>query len=453
MNLPQLKRLIKSGESETLEFKITFSKDVIESVSAFANTKGGRVIIGVSNNGGLNGVSIGKESLQEWINEIKQSTLPSIIPEIQTFTLENKNIAVISINEFPVKPVAYKDRYYKRIANSNHRLSVQEITDIHLQSLQLSWDSYISVGSQMADIDPEKAQNFIQKIKESGRFAIDSNWKTVFEKLMFIKDNRPTNAAILLFGIRDCPHTVHIGRFKSASIIIDDRVIRGTLFTIVNDTMKFIMSHLKVAFSIAGSKREEIYEYPISAIRELLHNAIVHREYTSPVDIQIKIFDNAITFFNPGILYGNITIQQLERDDYQSRIRNKLIAEAFYLTRDIEKYGSGFIRIRNALKNYPTMKFECEIIGEGFLAKLSYEKQKTEMSEGIKTESEGIKTGPEGIIATLNIIEKNPGIRIPAISQLLALSSKSIERWIGVLRKQEAIEYRGSKKTGGYFKK
>ena len=61
-------------------------------------------------------------------------------------------------------------------------------------------------------------------------------------------------------------------------------------------------------------------------------NAVVHRDYTSPVDIQIKIFDN------------------------QSRTRNKLVAEAFYLTRDIEKYGSGFIRVRREIRSYPTME-------------------------------------------------------------------------------------------------
>ncbi len=69
----------------------------------------------------------------------------------------------------------------------------------------------------------------------------------------------------------------------------------------------------------------------------------MHPEYTSPVDTQIKIFDTSITFFNPGRLFGGLTVEALKSDNYQSRTRNKLIAEAFYLTRDIEKYGSGFI--------------------------------------------------------------------------------------------------------------
>jgi len=68
--------------------------------------------------------------------------------------------------------------------------------------------------------------------------------------------------------------------------------------------------------------------YPLPALRELLLNAVVHRDYTSPVDIQIKIFDNAVTFFNPGKLFGDLTIEKLKSDDYQSRTRNKLVAFA-----------------------------------------------------------------------------------------------------------------------------
>jgi len=82
--------------------------------------------------------------------------------------------------------------------------------------------------------------------------------------------------------------------------------------------------------------------------------------------------------------------------------------------------------------------------------------QKTDVyleNEGIKPENEGIKPGHEGINATLNSIEKNPGIRIPMISASLSISSKTIERWISILKKQDAIEYRGSKKSGGYYKK
>lgn len=89
--------------------------------------------------------------------------------------------------------------------------------------------------------------------------------------------------------------------------------------------------------------------YPLPALRETLLNAVVHRDYANPSDIQIKIFDDRITFFSPGKLFGGLTIEDLKTDNYQSHTRNKLVAEAFYLTKNIEKYGSGFIRIRREL--------------------------------------------------------------------------------------------------------
>src|SRR5690554_824813 len=98
--------------------------------------------------------------------------------------------------------------------------------------------------------------------------------------------------------------------------------------------MQFIIGHLKVAFEITGrtTQRNEIFEYPPLALRELILNAIVHRDYLSPTDIQIKIFDKSISVFNPGMLYGGLQIEDLQKDNYQARTRNKLIAEAFYLT-------------------------------------------------------------------------------------------------------------------------
>lgn len=91
---------------------------------------------------------------------------------------------------------------------------------------------------------------------------------------------------------------------------------------------------------------------------------------------KLKIFDKAVTFFNPGNLYDGLTVDQLKKDHYQSRIRNKLIAEAFYLTKDIEKYGSGYIRVRKEIAAYPTMEFEYTELGNGYLVTLKYEEQK-----------------------------------------------------------------------------
>jgi len=287
-------------------------------------------------------------------------------------------IVEITIPEFPIKPVSFKGRYYKRVKNSNHQLSVIEIADLSLQSLQVSWDSYPAPNHSIDDLDLKKIEKFIQKVNSIGRFKLDGLSIENLEKLRLISNYKITNAAFLLFAKDDIAFNVHLGRFKTPSYIIDDKMLNGSLFEVVEETMKYLISHIKVAFEITGetSQRTEIFEYPLPAIRELVLNSLIHRDYLSPVDVQIKVFDNSITFFNPGKLFGDLTVEDLKTNNYQAYARNKLLAEAFYLTGDIEKYGSGFKRILNELKQYPTMNLECKEIPNGFLVELSYISQK-----------------------------------------------------------------------------
>lgn len=127
MNTSQLQNIISQGESETVEFKQTFNKAVIETLVAFSNHRGGKVLLGVDNSGNIKGVSTSEETVQKWVNEVKQNTLPAVLPIIDIFEIENKTIVVLTVNEFPIKPVAFKDRYYTRKHNSNHKLSIDEI--------------------------------------------------------------------------------------------------------------------------------------------------------------------------------------------------------------------------------------------------------------------------------------------------------------------------------------
>lgn len=296
---------------QTVEFKKNFNTDTIVSLTAFANTNGGRVFVGIGDKGKVYGVSINSESVQNWVNEIKSKTTPSIIPDVEVLSVEGQTIVILSIAEFPVKPVAVKGRFYKRIQNSNHLMNTNEISLLHLQSLQISWDAYPYSGAELEDIDFNKVSQFIKRVNNSGRFNLDKPEVNALNKLSLIKEGTPTNAAMILFSRNNLRYNVHVGRFKTPSFIIDDRIINGGLFEVVEHTMRYILGQIKVAFEISGTKtqRKEIFEYPIPALRELVLNAIVHRDYTSPVDIQIKIFDNSITIFNPGKLYGNITIE------------------------------------------------------------------------------------------------------------------------------------------------
>jgi ATP-dependent DNA helicase RecG len=366
-------------ENTHIEFKSSFNDAVIETLSAFANTKGGKVIVGLNDKGlPLKNFSVGNETIQQWINEIKTKTQPSIIADAEVKKVKGKVIVELSIQEFPIKPVAFKSRFYKRVNNSNHILSVSEISDLYMQSLQVSWDSYAYRNATFGNLNISKIKAFIKKVNDGGRFSLPVQPKEALLKLKLINGKEVSNAAMILFSTENLRYNVHVGRFKTPSFIIDDRLISGNLFDVLSETMQFIIGHLKVAFEINGNstQRTEIFEYPITAIREVLLNSLIHRDYSSPSDVQIKLFDKKISFFNPGKLFGSIEMEDLRGDSYASQTRNKLIAEAFYLTKDIEKYGSGFIRIRDEIKEYPSMRFNYAEQGNGFLAELEYSEQK-----------------------------------------------------------------------------
>ena len=89
MNLPDL---IKTGESETFEFKEKFDERTIESAVAFSNTKGGTIFIGVSDQNNIKGIKIGKETINQWTNQISQSTDPRIIPELEEISIDGKTV-------------------------------------------------------------------------------------------------------------------------------------------------------------------------------------------------------------------------------------------------------------------------------------------------------------------------------------------------------------------------
>ena len=99
MDRAKIEQIIAAGESETVEFKTSFNAKVIETLVAFANFEGGKVFIGVSDNGNITGVSISSESIQSWLNEIKSKTEPSIIPEFKKYEIDGKSIVIILCNQ------------------------------------------------------------------------------------------------------------------------------------------------------------------------------------------------------------------------------------------------------------------------------------------------------------------------------------------------------------------
>ena len=353
MKKEAISKLIHSGESETVEFKENFDKETVETVSAFANTKGGTILIGVSDQGKIKGVHTGKSTLRNWSNRISQSIEPKVAVTPDSARIEAKEIALIHVEESRIKPVSYKGRYFKRVGATNCRLSWEDITNMVLESVGATWDELPELRASMEDIDTEKIGHFIKLCNEAGRRPIPEKEKPIdfLQKLKLLKNGHPTRAAILLFG-KDpqefyIPAILKVGRFRPGNIIVDDREIRGTVFDQVEEAMLYFRDRLQTKFEFTGEpQRKVIWEYPLEALRETVINAVCHRDYMKSANTQIKIHDDHILIWNPGKLSSGLTLEQL-KIAHPSLPHNRLIAEAFFYAGYIEKWGSGTLKVIN----------------------------------------------------------------------------------------------------------
>jgi ATP-dependent DNA helicase RecG len=337
----ELKNIISQGEGEKLEFKSNFNNELIETLVAFANKHGGKIIVGINQKVEISGVIIKKETIQNWINEIKNKTAPSLIPDVEIVNYLDRTLVVFSVQEYPIKPIATRGKYFKRIANSNHLMSLEEIANEHLRTVNSSWDYYIDPGHGIESISVGKVQRFILGVEKQTQNKIEVEPLDFLTKLEIIRDNQLTFAGFLLFAKEYCLISdVQVGRLKGDTIIIDSLSLSTDLFTEIDEILSFIKKHLMVEYIITGEPQHiERFDYPVDAIREIVINMVVHRDYRDSSGSIIKIFDDRIEFFNPGKLYGGITIQDLLSDNYTSQCRNKLIANAFKETGLIERYG------------------------------------------------------------------------------------------------------------------
>ncbi|NJE31490.1 DeoR family transcriptional regulator [Thermococcus sp. 18S1] len=340
--------LVERGENDGVEFKENPDiKKILIAVSAFANTHGGLIIIGVRDRDGkVVGVQIGKETLAKLANEIAQNTEPEVIPRLRVEKCGGKDVIVIEIDEHPVKPVMVRGRAYKRVGNSNRKLTPKEISELFEESVGLSWDAY-PVDATLDDVDLDKVKEFIRKVKLPSNDEVEA-----LKKLRLIRNGKVTRALILLFGKNPqeflSQAKVRVGRFRGSEIL-DSVDIEGNLFEQVEETVNTIKKHMSRRYVIKELVREEVWDYPLEAVREAVVNAVMHRDYRMPEEVQIKVLDDRIIFWNPGGLPVGLSEEDLYRE-HPSKPRNRLIAEVFHLAGYVEKWGSGTLRILKAFE-------------------------------------------------------------------------------------------------------
>lgn len=346
-------------ESSRLEFKsiIPASAKIIKTVIGFCNAKGGKLVIGVKNDGTLEGISEeDAHQAMEWLDHaIYEACTPPILPLIYQQRIDNKVLLIIEVSSGTNKPYYQKslglsEGTFIRLGRSTVKADADIIEELKWQSRGISFDQLPLYHTAVEDLDSTKIQYFLDRRRNGITSQLTED---VLRSYEIIKKEHSTDyattAGMLLFGkspqqflseayILCC----HFSDFKDREAIAS-RTCKGTLFEQFDESFDFIMERINKSFKIEKKKREEHWEIPPIAIREVLMNAILHRNYHINAPIKISIYSDRIEFFSPGGLPGPIDTSELESGI--TYVRNTSIAKVLWEAQYVEKMGSGFITL------------------------------------------------------------------------------------------------------------
>lgn len=394
----------KFSESETLELKSFFAEkqEILETISAFSNTKGGKIIVGIKPDGNVTGVTLSVNTLENFANEVKTFTDPKVFPTVEIKKINHHDIVEITVPEYPAKPVFVKERVFIRVGRTNQKATADKIRQFIKNSGEYSWDEKIIQQITLKEIDNAKIKVFLKKAENERNILFEGSASAlnILRKLKLIEKYKITNAAILLFGKNPQKifyrSMVKCGRFKGTEAIdfIDMHNLEGTIIEQVTSALNFISRHINIAVKISGDpQREEIWEYPKEALREAIINAVCHRDYEDAGNVQIRIFEDRLEIRNPGELPPGITLESL-RKVHSSKPRNDLIAKCFYLIKYIEQWGTGTNRIIRLCREADIPEPEFNIISGCFVVTF-YKQKETDRDKQSRTISyPGKNPGP-----------------------------------------------------------
>jgi ATP-dependent DNA helicase RecG len=272
---------------------------------------------------------------------------------------EEKGLYYLEIITQPYAvPISLRGRYYYRSGSTKQELIGTALTDYLLRKSGKTWDEVTEPTATLADIDDDSLKSYIAASLHAGRIAeVEGLSKAdLLAKLRLTDDNgNIKRAAIVLFGknpakfYNNC--VVKIGRFgKDSSDIRFQEIEEGNIIYLLKEVPEQLnRKFFTRAISFEGIQRIEKGEYPVAALREMLLNALVHRNYLGSSVVQMRMFDNHFNIWNEGELPAGISLDSLKRQ-HPSRPGNLLIADVCFKGGYIDAWGSGTLKIISTCK-------------------------------------------------------------------------------------------------------
>ncbi len=362
MTIDEIRQLIKDDEHRCLELKKTTGelKDGMQSACAFLNTEGGWLIFGITPTSLKVTGQIVNDSTQRDIAQALAALEPAVDVRVQYIKIpEIEGHQLIAIHFEGWKdgsiPYTFQGRPYYRVESST-RVMPREIYDERLRNSnpnRYAWETQIAEGLSIKDLSEERIRSAVRLGVAGGRInasAEGDKVETLLTKFKLLRDNKPINAAVVLFGEQTDGYPqllLRMGRFKGTDKMefVDNRHVMGNFFDLLDAGIEFCFKHLNLNGKVVGLRREEHLEIPVEALREALTNALCHRRYDdSRTSVSLAIYDDRIEIVNPGRLPASLTPDNI-KEAHESFPYNIRIAQVLYQATYLESWGSGVHRM------------------------------------------------------------------------------------------------------------
>lgn len=441
-------------ESTGLELKreIPRNDQIVKTIIGFCNQSGGKLIVGVDDDGTIVGVP---EKDVEFVLESVESSIydacsPKIIPRIATQNFGDKLVIIIEVSEGMNKPYHRKAEglekgTYIRLGKQTARASSEIIQELEWQARGIDFECMPVYQATIDDLNLDRFKQFLQNRKNHA--GVDVSDEVINAYRIVTKEhtkNYPTTLGVVLFGKQPqqfiteamiiCTHF----QGTSGRDVVATVDCTGTLFDQFKQAHAFILDRLYSSFKIAGLKRDEKLEVPEIAIREALLNMIVHRNYHIKAPNKIAIYDDRIEFFSPGQFPGPLDPNNLLNGI--TYLRNPVICKILREANYLEKLGSGFI---NIFQSYEEHQLQAPVVIEGE----NYIKCILPRKSQVVSESVSDAQKLEQLFMVKHEVSINDVIKYLSVSRSTAL------RRLNELLGEDKIERHGQKKAARYCKK
>lgn len=453
----QVELLIREGEGLTVEFKERYTPRIDQDMVAFANARGGTLLLGVRDDGNVSGERLTND-LKAKINSLGRNCSPPIAVDL----LQVGDIMAIVVPEGMEKPYSCSSGYFRRLDATTQKMSNDELRIMFAENEPLPFEEKTVRGFTFDDISQDKIRTFV---KEAG-IDIGSIAASEFLRSLRVADESKMKNAGILFFAKDVYEYLNQAQmtllaFKGADRlhIYDRRDVRDDLLTQFNEAVAFLKKHLNIRSEISGLDRKDIYEIPVEALREAVVNALMHRDYgMKGTQVSVEIFDDRVEIINPGGLPKGLSINDLGKVSIR---RNELIADLFFRLHKVERIGMGIQKMREIMEaaGLPKPAFEPDsffraifqrspelaLKQRGGASQKPHEKLAERLVERLV---EGLAENQKKMVM---LMARNPHVSKQAMAKSLGISTTAIDKNL-VKLKQKGILHRIGPPRGGYWK-